>query len=1023
MLWTYSRLRVRGVLVLSMCAGALTIALSIQPSAAWSATRIRVGTVPHPAPGARVVGPLPSGTQIGATVTLKPRDPAALAAYATAVATAGSGVFHDYITPAQFARRFGPSTAQIAAVSASLRAHGLHPQAVSANGLAIRVAGSAGQLAKAFSTSFERVVVPGSRAAYANTSAPALDASVAGHVQGVIGLDTLSLPQPLALRSRSTGTGHLIAPRLGTGGPQPCSAATAAAPAQSAYTADQIASAYDFSGFYAGGDFGAGQTVALYELEGNFPADIAAYQSCYGTSASVSYQEVDGGPPAPASGVDGLESALDIEDVIGLAPQASVIVYQGPNNASGAPGYGPYDTFNAIISQDRAQVISTSWGECEPNTSTSPESQVLAENTLFEEAATQGQSIFAASGDDGSEDCYGTALGSSANALAVDDPGSQPFVTDVGGTTLSAVGPPPPESAWNDPGYGASGGGISSLWQMPAYQSDAPAALNVINANSSGAPCGSPVGADCRELPDVAADASDESRYLMYWDGGWVGIYGTSGAAPTWASLAALANASPACGGSPIGFANPALYRAAGSSAYASIFNDISTGNNDFLSGHAGLFPAGVGYDMATGLGSPVASKLGDALCDKVTIANPGPQTSTVGGSVTLLLTGASSAGASLQYAATDLPAGLSINRATGVVSGAPTSPGTWGVTVVVSSADGVTGSATFAWNVIPTPVATATPASMVIEHPANQTGTVGKSLKLQLHAHDSNGGGLSFGASGLPHGLSINASGGLISGTPTAAGTSTVTVTAVDAGGPSASASLTWTVSAAMASIRSPGKQMSTVGRPVDLKLHAQANNGGPVSYGASGLPHGVSIDASSGLISGTPTAARTWAVTVKATAPGGGSATASFRWIVRAAVSVERASVSGIGQGATTVSLMVAATYGSPWLKRLVIGLPNGLRFSNQARSLVNGIALKGPGGSSLKFTATVRPGTLTIALEGTANEVQVTISSIALAMTNSLSRALAHQQVKRFSLVVKATNASQTTTQFRLTLKGSG
>ena len=933
MLWTYSRLRVRGVLVLSMCAGALTIALSIQPSAAWSATRIRVGTVPHLAPGARVVGPLPRGTQIGATVTLKPRDPAALAAYATAVATAGSGVFHDYITPAQFAQRFGPSTAQIAAVSASLRAHGLHPQAVSANGLAIRVAGSAGQLAKAFSTSFERVVVPGSRAAYANTSAPALDASVAGHVQGVLGLDTVSLPQPLALRSRPTGAGHLIAPRADTGGPQPCSAATAAAPAQSAYTADQIASAYDFSGFYAGGDFGVGQTVALYELEGNFPADIAAYQSCYGTSAAVSYQEVDGGPPAPASGVDGLESALDIEDVIGLAPQASVIVYQGPNNASGAPGYGPYDTFNAIISQDRAQVISTSWGECEPSTSTSPESQVLAENTLFEEAATQGQSIFAASGDDGSEDCYGSATGSSADALAVDDPGSQPFVTDAGGTTLSALGPPPRESAWDDSGYGASGGGISSFWPMPAYQSGAPAALNVINPNSSGSPCGAPVGADCREVPDVAADASDESRYLMYWDGGWVGIYGTSGAAPTWASLAALANASPACGGSPIGFANPALYRAAGSSADASIFNDITSGNNDFLSGHAGLFPAGVAYDMATGLGSPVASKLGDALCDKVTVANPGPQTSTVDGSVKLRLTSASSAGASLQYAATGLPAGLSINRSTGVVSGAPTGAGTWGVTVVVSSADEATASAAFAWNVIPAPVGTATPASVVLDHPANQTGIVGKSVKLQLHAHDSHGGGLSYGASGLPHGVAINASSGLISGRPTAAGTSIVAV---------------------------------------------------------------------------------------KATAPGGGSSTAAFRWIVRAAASVERASVSGIGQGATTVSLMVAAADGSPWLKRLVIGLPDGLRFSTRSRSLVDGIALTGPGGSSLKFTARVRAGTLTIALKGSANEVQVTISSVALAMTNGLTRALAHKRVKWFPLVVKATNASQTTTRFSLTLK---
>ena len=82
------------------------------------------------------------------------------------------------------------------------------------------------------------------------------------------------------------------------------------------------------------GDFGAGQTVAIYELEGNFPTDITAYESCYGTSAPVSYQSVDGGPGARASNGDGLETELDIENVVGLAPKANVIVYQGPNSSS-----------------------------------------------------------------------------------------------------------------------------------------------------------------------------------------------------------------------------------------------------------------------------------------------------------------------------------------------------------------------------------------------------------------------------------------------------------------------------------------------------------------------------------------------------------------------------------------------------------------------------------------------------------------------------------------------------------------
>src|SRR5205807_1161361 len=122
--------------------------------------------------------------------------------------------------------------------------------------------------------------LPGGRTATASSAAPLLDARIAPLVQSLLGLDTLSAPHPLSVRS-TTRAPQTPRAESASAGPQPCRAAKAAAPRQDAHTMDQIASAYGFSGLYRAGDKGAGQTIALYELEPDDPSDIATFQSCY----------------------------------------------------------------------------------------------------------------------------------------------------------------------------------------------------------------------------------------------------------------------------------------------------------------------------------------------------------------------------------------------------------------------------------------------------------------------------------------------------------------------------------------------------------------------------------------------------------------------------------------------------------------------------------------------------------------------------------------------------------------------
>jgi len=410
----------------------------------------------------------------------------------------------------------------------------------------VQLTGTAADMQKAFGVVLEQKTVNGAEYRV-REGAIHLPASLTGVVEAVLGLDNRPQVQP-----------HFRV-----------HAASAAAP--SSYTPPQVAQAYKFPANASG----AGQTIGILEFGGGYrQADLTAYFKTLGIPApGITTVSVNGGKntPSKASGPDG-EVMLDIEVAASVAPGAKVAVYFAPNTSRGfidAVTTAVHDTVN------KPSVISISWGGPE---STWSLQTMKALDAACQSAAALGITITVAAGDNGSTD------GGTGNN--VDFPASSPHVLACGGTKLDANGAAiVSEVVWNElaNNEGATGGGVSNVFALPAWQANAHVPAPSVSTGGRG-------------VPDVAGDADPTTGYTIRVDGQTIVIGGTSAVAPLWAGLIAVANQQL---GTQAGFIQPAIYAAKAASA----FNDITQGNN-------GAFSAGPGWDACTGLGSPNTGKL-----------------------------------------------------------------------------------------------------------------------------------------------------------------------------------------------------------------------------------------------------------------------------------------------------------------------------------------------------------------------------------------------------------------------------
>ena len=556
--------------------------------------------------------------------------------------------YHKWLTPEQFGSRFGLADADIAKVQSWLEQQGFAVDSVGRSKGLIRFSGSVAQVESAFATELHnyKLTRNGKTEMHFAPSTPlSVPTALAGVVLQVHNLDNFRPHSHViqtknkALRPKPNFTGYDSSLYFAPG---------------------DIVKEYDIQGSYSAGNTGSGQTITIVGQSEIAVADIEAFEAASGlTIKDPTTVLMPGTGSATFSSGDETESDLDLEWSGAIGTGATIeFVYTGSDT-----NYGVFDALTYAVDNKIGTIISSSYGSCEA------ELAGYSLETVFEQAASQGQTVLSASGDDGSTDCFtGSSTPSTTiqEALAVDYPASSPYVVGVGGTEISQANLTDyetpgngywaasngstdivtsvlqyiPEQAWNEDvtcfsyvnqgGYPlcAGGGGASTLFSKPSWQTGV-----------SGIPADGK-----RDVPDIALNAAVYNPGYLFcssdqsdWDtsdgqtgscvsgygyrdaGGFVtAAGGTSFAAPIFAGMLSIINQQQGYSTGQ-GLVNPTLYTlASNATTYASAFHDITLGNNncdsgsDYCNGTIG-FAAGTGYDQVTGLGTIDLSNLATA--------------------------------------------------------------------------------------------------------------------------------------------------------------------------------------------------------------------------------------------------------------------------------------------------------------------------------------------------------------------------------------------------------------------------
>jgi hypothetical protein len=535
---------------------------------------------------------------------------------------ATSPQYHQWLTPQQFGQQFGAADQDVQTITGWLQSHGFQVDRVANGRNLIEFSGTAGQVEEAFHTAIHKYVVNG-QSHWANASEVQIPAALTSVVAGVSTLHNFS-KKPQLIHSAAQ-----LEAAVSTNSSQPQFSSNGT----NALTPADYATIYNVNPLYAVGINGSGTTIAVVGRSNITLSDVNSFRSNFGLSVNPPQVVVNGANPGVLANGEVDEATLDTTWAGAVAQSATVklVVSASTNTTDGVDLSEAY-----IIDNNLGDVMTESFGDCEANYTQAEETAI---SSLAQQAAAEGITYTVASGDNGAEGCDDPSTVPATHPISVNILASTPYDIAVGGTMFNENGNTSaywastngtgdesalsyiPENVWNEscatqsacttgntPGLWAGGGGASTLVAKPSWQT------GVAGIPSDGA----------RDIPDVALTAAGHDFYLLCLNGSctsrrgrisFQGYSGTSAATPSFASIMALIVQKT---GVRQGQANDTLYRLAAleslSNCNASntsnlpaancIFNDVTVGNNVVPGETGNSYQAGVGYDMATGLGS-----------------------------------------------------------------------------------------------------------------------------------------------------------------------------------------------------------------------------------------------------------------------------------------------------------------------------------------------------------------------------------------------------------------------------------